>query len=203
MPIKGVSINLFKSASRWTVNTSVFSLNTSFPGSFIKHCSDSLLITFSINALDLQMQSKAAWSSDGNRMTASFFVPEELPVKLWWPNGFGMSNMYNATFELSCPAYKSSFYTTKIGFREVELVQDPIFAQNSTQAGNSFYFKINGVPIFAKGTNWIPPDAFQTRVSKEKLRYLLNSVKIANMNMLRVWGGGVYESDEFYDITDE
>ncbi|KAH7951364.1 hypothetical protein HPB52_008221 [Rhipicephalus sanguineus] len=73
---------------------------------------------------------------------------------------------------------------------------------NDTQ-GAEFYFKINGVPIFAKGSNWIPADIFPERVTKAYIRDLLQSAKDANMNMIRVWGGGIYEKDYFYDLADE
>ena len=64
-------------------------------------------------------------------------------------------------------------------------------------------FVINGIPVFAKGGNWIPADSFPTRITKEKYRFLLKSVRDSNMNMLRVWGGGIYEADEFYELCDE
>ncbi|KAB0343320.1 hypothetical protein FD754_020246 [Muntiacus muntjak] len=87
----------------------------------------------------------------------------------------------------------------KVYFRTVELVEEPI--QDSP--GLSFYFKINGLPIFLKGSNWIPADLFQDRVTSAMLRLLLESVVDANMNALRVWGGGIYEQDEFYKLCDE
>ncbi|KAB0368277.1 hypothetical protein FD755_020043 [Muntiacus reevesi] len=87
----------------------------------------------------------------------------------------------------------------KVYFRTVELVEEPI--QDSP--GLSFYFKINGLPIFLKGSNWIPADLFQDRVTSAMLRLLLQSVVDANMNALRVWGGGIYEQDEFYKLCDE
>ena len=62
---------------------------------------------------------------------------------------------------------------------------------------------VNGVPVFAKGANWIPADSFPTRIGSDRYRWLLKSAADANMNMLRVWGGGIYETDEFYDICDE
>jgi len=62
---------------------------------------------------------------------------------------------------------------------------------------------INGVPVFAKGGNWIPADSFPSRITKEKYRQLLESVRDANMSMLRVWGGGIYERDDFYELCDE
>ncbi|XP_037686281.1 beta-mannosidase isoform X2 [Choloepus didactylus] len=87
----------------------------------------------------------------------------------------------------------------KVYFRTVELVEEPI----EGSPGLSFYFKINGFPIFLKGSNWIPADSFQDRVTSDLLRLLLQSVVDANMNTLRVWGGGIYEQDEFYEICDE
>src|SRR6185369_9219109 len=81
--------------------------------------------------------------------------------------------------------------------RTLELRQQP------DEAGKSFTFFINGVPVFAKGANWIPADSFPTRITKAKYRQLVSSARDANMNMLRVWGGGIYESNDFYDACDE
>lgn len=64
-------------------------------------------------------------------------------------------------------------------------------------------FVVNGIPVFGKGGNWIPADSFPTRVTKEKYKQLLTSVRDANMNMIRVWGGGIYEDDYYYDLADE
>lgn len=86
-----------------------------------------------------------------------------------------------------------------IGFRTVELVQESYGPKIN---GTSFYFRINSQPIFVKGSNWIPPDAFQERVTDERLERLLMSAKIAGINMLRVWGGGIYERDSFYEMAD-
>ena len=86
-----------------------------------------------------------------------------------------------------------------LGFRTVELVETNY---SLSMNGSSFYFRINGRPIFIKGSNWIPPDAFQERVSNDKLERLLSSVHLSGMNMLRVWGGGIYQRDYFYELTD-
>jgi len=75
-----------------------------------------------------------------------------------------------------------------VGFRTMELVQEPY----EDQIGESFYFRINGVPIWSKGSNWIPVDAFESRVTDDVIRNLLDSVLAANMNTVRVWGGGLY-----------
>ncbi|XP_041367910.1 beta-mannosidase-like [Gigantopelta aegis] len=89
-----------------------------------------------------------------------------------------------------------------IGFRTVELVQQPVSSKNASK-GLTFYYKINGVPLFLKGTNWIPADSFQETITKERLRRLLQSAADVNINSMRAWGGGVYESEDFYDLTDE
>uniref|UniRef100_A0A3B5BMD1 Beta-mannosidase n=1 Tax=Stegastes partitus TaxID=144197 RepID=A0A3B5BMD1_9TELE len=90
-------------------------------------------------------------------------------------------------------------FLLQVYFRAVELVQEPVVGS----PGLSFYFRINGKPIFLKGSNWIPAHSFQDRVTPAVLRNLLQSAVDANMNGLRVWGGGVYEQDLFYDICDE
>ncbi|ETK85887.1 hypothetical protein L917_09260 [Phytophthora nicotianae] len=127
--------------------------------------------------------------------------------KLWWSVGYGEPYLYGIRVD----AWNSDFNSTlshKIGIRQVELVQDDTHAGNV--AGKTFYFKINQVPIFIKGANWIPADSFPTRTKASTISHLLESVRAANMNMLRcrstrqvrVWGGGRYESDLFYAECD-
>lgn len=84
----------------------------------------------------------------------------------------------------------------RIGFRRLRLVQDPLLDQE----GTSFYFEVNNVAIFAGGSNWIPIDSFLTNATKERYRSWLELLVRGNQNMIRVWGGGIYESDEFYDL---
>ncbi|KAM4807728.1 beta-mannosidase [Rhinophrynus dorsalis] len=125
-------------------------------------------------------------------------VSQNVSVNLWWPNGYGLQNGYNLTV---CFQFEDHFIenTTKIYFRTVELVEERIF----DSPGLSFYLKINGVPVFLKGSNWIPADSFQDKITANGLRNLLQSAVDANMNTLRVWGGGIYERDEFYSLCDE
>ena len=93
---------------------------------------------------------------------------------------------------------ESSKKTIKIGFRTIELIQEEI---TPGMKGLSFYFKINGIPIFAKGSNWIPGHILpELSYNETMIRQMLTSAKQANMNMLRVWGGGLYESDFFYQV---
>ena len=139
------------------------------------------------------------WSFGLNTtLNETLVVPVNIPdnvVSRWWPNGFGEQPLY----ELTVSDHNRMVGSRVLGFRQVELVQD-----NYTEPinGTSFYFRINGQAIFVKGSNWIPSDAFQERVSDEKLLRLLTSAKLANMNMLRVWGGGIYERDSFYEMAD-
>ncbi|MCF7854609.1 MAG: hypothetical protein K9N51_07425, partial [Candidatus Pacebacteria bacterium] len=117
---------------------------------------------------------------------------------LWWPNGMGDQHLYTVWVELQDATGRDLDRAEKrVGLRTLELVQ------KLDQWGQSFYFAANGVPFYAKGANWIPGDVFQARMTDERYRYLLESARHANMNMLRVWGGGIYEEDAFYNMCDE
>lgn len=117
--------------------------------------------------------------------------------KFWQPNGWGKPNLYDIKITLWKESKTITEKTEQIGLRTVELVQE------KDHKGKSFYFKVNGQPMYAKGTNWIPGDSFSPRMTKEKYRQLIKACKDANMNMIRVWGGGIYEDDEFYKACDE
>ena len=118
--------------------------------------------------------------------------------KLWWPNGLGDQPLYTVEVEL-CDADGTVIdtHSQRIGLRTVELVE------KEDKWGESFYFTVNGVPFFAKGANWIPGDAIYSRMTEADYRRLLEDSTEANMNMMRVWGGGIYEADCFYDLCDE
>jgi len=117
--------------------------------------------------------------------------------KLWWPNGLGAQPLYSFRARSLVNGQVTGEKITRTGLRTLEL------RQQRDEAGQSFMFVINGIPVFAKGGNWIPADSFPTRITKDKYRFLLKSVRDTNMNMLRVWGGGIYEADEFYELCDE
>lgn len=114
----------------------------------------------------------------------------------WWPNDMGESFLYTLKANLSM-GRKQSEFKARIGLRTVELIREP------DEFGESFYFKINGLPVFMKGANYIPQDNFLNHVVSSEYDHLIRSVKSAHMNMLRVWGGGIYELDYFYDLCDE
>lgn len=126
----------------------------------------------------------------------------EIPYKifnpeLWQPNRVGKPKLYDFEISVKRGIDILDKKTERIGLRTIELVQ------GKDEKGKSFYFKVNGKPMYAKGTNWIPGDSFSPRMSKEKYQKLIKDCKEANMNMIRVWGGGIYEDDEFYKACDE
>lgn len=124
-----------------------------------------------------------------NQATLMLKIPSP---ELWWPVGYGEQILYTATL---CLGDEERQYT--IGFRDVELID------HKDEIGHRFAFSINGHEIFMKGANWIPADALPSRATPEVVRDLLQSAVDANMNMLRVWGGGQYEHDWFYDLCSE
>ena len=117
--------------------------------------------------------------------------------KRWWPNGLGDPYLYPIHYEVYFIGKLTAEKTDNLGLRTIEL------SEEKDTAGSSFSFKVNGIPVFMKGANYIPQDDFPSRVTDSSYRALIASVKAANMNMLRVWGGGIYEKDIFYDLCDE
>jgi beta-mannosidase len=118
--------------------------------------------------------------------------------RLWWPNGHGAQPLYRVVLTWhDADGRALDTWEKRIGLRTIELDRHP------DAFGESFQFVVNGRPLFAKGANWIPADAFTTEVTRERYARLLGSAVEAHMNMIRVWGGGVYESEDFYDICDE
>lgn len=117
--------------------------------------------------------------------------------RLWWPNGMGEQPLYTIHAQLQAGGKNVGQASRRVGLRTVELWQQP------DAWGRSFEFIVNGVPVFAKGGNWIPADNFLNRIDAARYAHLLHAVQAANMNMLRVWGGGIYENEKFYELCDE
>ena len=115
----------------------------------------------------------------------------------WWPNGMGAPILYNLGYQVWFAGRKEAEGHQKIGLRTIELVQE------ADSIGKSFYLKINDKPVFIRGANYIPMDNFPSRITDSMYTALIQDVDAANMNMLRVWGGGIYENDIFYDLCDE
>ena len=117
--------------------------------------------------------------------------------KLWWPHNVGEPYLYDIKVVARRDKQILDSISTRHGIREIELVTQ------KDSIGESFYFKVNGKPVYAKGANYIPQHSFQNKVGEEQYEKLLDDVVDANMNMLRVWGGGIYENDIFYKLCDE
>jgi beta-mannosidase len=117
--------------------------------------------------------------------------------KLWWPNDLGEQPLYDVHVELIKEDVSIDTVSKKIGLRTL------VLDRHADQWGESFQFVVNDKPFFAKGANWIPVDTFVTRITKEHYEHLIKSAADAHMNMLRVWGGGIYEDDVFYDLCDQ
>lgn len=121
--------------------------------------------------------------------------------ELWWPAGMGDQHLYRFNYELDLgpkgQSVRAHEESKGIGFRKLEHISQ------EDDYGKSFYFRVNGREFFAKGANWIPTDALPEAQTRERTRSLLESARDAQMNMIRVWGGGQYESEYFYDSCDE
>ena len=117
--------------------------------------------------------------------------------KLWWCNGMGKANLYELRFKLLKNEHTIDEVEERIGIRTIELVQ------KEDSIGKSFYFELNGKPVFIKGANYVPADNFLPRITKNTTDKIIDAAVWANFNMLRVWGGGIYESDDFYNYCDE
>ena len=116
--------------------------------------------------------------------------------KLWWTHNLGIPFLYNIEVELLNDGYKKESFSKKLGIRSIELISE------KDSVGEGFYFKLNGKPVYMKGANYIPQNIFLPEVDQEDYSNLINDVVDTNMNMLRVWGGGVYEADFFYQLCD-
>lgn len=167
-------------------------------------------------------QSTTGGDAGTYRSTTEIRNPE-----LWYPRLHGAQNLYTVTFTLTTSSVSSTplpvspatppltyipspildTVTKRFGIRRVRLVQSalPTDPANPVSGGTSFYFEINNIPVFCGGSNWIPADSFLTRVTRAKLHTLLHTLLATrgNQAMVRVWGGGVYESEDFYDVCDE
>jgi beta-mannosidase len=130
------------------------------------------------------------------------YGPYIIPIKIkspkrWWPHNLGEPYLYGIKVVVKDGNKILDIHSQKLGLRTIELVTE------KDSIGESFYFKVNDVPVYAKGANYIPQNSFQGEVTDANYEKLLDDVVEANMNMLRVWGGGIYEDDIFYDLCDE
>ncbi|TDT74655.1 beta-mannosidase [Arthrobacter sp. AG258] len=118
-------------------------------------------------------------------------------VRKWAPHTHGEAHLYELHVELLVGEEAADAWSSRVGFRTVE-VRTP-----KDEHGTAMFFEVNGERVFVRGVNWIPDDAFPHRVTRERLRERLTQAKKANINLIRIWGGGIYESDDFYELCDE
>ena len=138
------------------------------------------------------------WQADlkrgTNRVTVDFVLHKP---KLWWSNGLGEPFLYRFRTDIIAGGDLLDSKTERVGIRSLKVVHQP------DKDGHTFYIELNGRPVFAKGANYIPLDNFLPRVTPENYKRTILDAAGVNMNMLRVWGGGIYENDVFYDLCDE
>ena len=128
----------------------------------------------------------------------SISVPLEIAhPKRWMPVSWGKQHLYDFTVRVVSGNREIAQKTVRTGLRSVRLVQEP------DKHGKSFYFEVNGIPLFAKGSNYIPGEIFTSQQDGGFYEKLFNNIASANMNFIRVWGGGIYENEEFYRQADE
>jgi beta-mannosidase len=139
-----------------------------------------------------EFQARAAVSAQ-DPTVLQIDIPEP---RLWWPKGYGLQPLYRIRIELHQAEVVLDRREYQLGLRTIELRQEP------DEWGRCFQFIVNGVPIFAKGSNWIPADSFPTRIMDDRLERLISGAAETHQNMLRVWGGGFYEEERFYDLCD-
>lgn len=138
-------------------------------------------------------------ASVSNPADVSDAVLQVEAARLWWPLGQGEQPLYSLISRVTDGKTTLAQDSRRIGLRTLRLVQAPV----AGESGLSFCFEVNGVEIFAGGANWIPDDSLLERITPERYRERVAQAAGANMNMLRVWGGGIYEDEAFYDACDE
>jgi len=131
-----------------------------------------------------------------NNFNLSFLLKNP---ELWWSNGLGRPFLYDFKVLVKNADKVFDSRVVPTGIRSLRLVTD----RDMNGTGSTFYFELNGVPVFMKGANYIPNDNFLPRVTEEKYRNVVARAVDANMNMLRVWGGGIYENNYFYELCDQ
>ncbi|MHB9758244.1 glycoside hydrolase family 2 protein [Streptomyces sp. BYX5S] len=131
---------------------------------------------------------------EGDTVTLTLDVPD---ADLWWPRGYGEQPLYDVELTLLADTEELDTWQHRVGFRTIEL------DRSADTHGTGFTFVVNGVRVFVRGINWIPDDVLPSRVTPERYRTRLTQAADANIDLVRVWGGGIYEDDAFYDACDE
>lgn len=144
-----------------------------------------------VNEGNVLLQKQEELSEGENEISISYTISNP---RLWWSNGLGEQNLYDFTVRVTGREGNVAEKKVTTGLRSLKLVRQ------KDQWGESFGFELNGVPVFAKGANAIPNDVFLPRVTRELYEKMVADAANANMNMIRIWGGGIYEDDAFYEF---
>ncbi|WP_318490143.1 beta-mannosidase [Photobacterium leiognathi] len=181
-PIEHVRISHISTKQKWLEQECELSVTLNY-----EVVSDKGLATAAVTFDDQTFQ--LTLDRDATKACVLFRIVEP---RRWWPAGYGKQRLYDLKIEAD-----GSKIDKKIGLRKLELITE------DDELGQSMVFKVNDVDISARGANWIPMDAMPARMTDQRYRSLLEDAVAANMNMLRVWGGGMYEKDIFYELCDE
>ena len=152
-------------------------------------------VVFSLDGYGLHLAAAAVTDADGVARAA--FASEKL--RLWYPNGYGEQPLYDIRAALTADGRELSVAACRHGIRRIELDQSPLPGSGKQR----FTLRVNGRAIYCKGGNWVPTDSILANETDEKYESLLRAARDAHYNMLRVWGGGTYERDRFYELCDE
>ncbi|KAJ0382998.1 hypothetical protein COL922a_011384 [Colletotrichum nupharicola] len=154
-------------------------------------------VRFDVSLNDKPVASETVDAQPDADVAATFHIQDPA---LWYPVRYGAQPLYTVTATLlSSSAAEVDSLSKKMGIRKVELVQRPV----KEQPGTSFFFQVNNVPVFCGGSDWIPADSFIPRISADRYRDWVRLLADGNQLMVRVWGGGIYEEQAFYDACDE
>ncbi|KAL2048389.1 hypothetical protein N7G274_000300 [Stereocaulon virgatum] len=185
----------------WLLNASLDVLGTLPPGAALSYVFTNASTNETVSSGDLT----DVTCSNGTITGMAILDPSI--YELWWPRGLGPQNLYNLTVSVvDCNGTTLASVNKRTGFRTIVLNMGVISDEQLAQGiapGNNWHFEINGHEFYAKGSNFIPPDAFWPRVTGTKMQQLFDSVTAGNQNMLRVWASGAYTPDFIYDIADK
>ncbi len=145
-------------------------------------------VVYEVAVGDVRTSRRVALAAGINKVSAVLRIDDP---DLWWPAGYGAQPLYDLKARVG-----EDCYSRKLGLRKLEV------NHKEDDIGRPLTFRVNGVDVFCKGANWIPLDAMPARHTRERYENLIDSAVAANMNMLRIWGGGQYEKDCFYELCD-
>ncbi|MCB9235679.1 MAG: glycoside hydrolase family 2 protein [Bacteroidia bacterium] len=188
LKIREVKVEIEERNVEWAILKTEVIVDAAHPGRYI----------LTVEAEDQFKPSELHFEARGGRQKIPCTIVIQNP-KYWWPRGFGQQDLYHLKFNVAHFGNKSlvlDTLTIPYGLREIKLDRKP------EPSGESFYFTVNGEPFFAKGANLVPGESILPRLKQDYYRNLISDAVESNVNMLRVWGGGIYEDDEFYRLCD-